>query len=76
MDHCETEHWWTEIDREIVDLLARRPAMAPHDIARELRLSDGEVTALLCMLAREGRVQIRLVELAGPERLARHPAAA
>lgn len=70
------EDWWTESDREIVEVLARRPAMAPHEIARDLRVSEGEVTALLCMLAREGRVQIRLVELAGAERVARRPAAA
>lgn len=56
------ESWWTETDGKILQQLEMTGAMAPHEIARGLGISEGEATAFLCMLAREGKVRIRLVE--------------
>jgi DNA-binding Lrp family transcriptional regulator len=53
---------WTEIDRELLDCLIANGPMAPHELAREMGISEGEATAFLAMLAREGKVRIRLVE--------------
>ena len=53
---------WNEIDREILGALERRSQASPQDIARDLGISEGEATALICMLARAGQVRIRLVE--------------
>jgi methylglyoxal synthase len=37
--------------------------MSPEDLAQRLGISEGEVTAFLCMLAREMKLRIRLVGL-------------
>jgi DNA-binding Lrp family transcriptional regulator len=56
--------WW-EVDREILECLANHGSMSVADIAGQLHLSEGETTSLLAMLAREGRVRICQVTLAG-----------
>jgi DNA-binding Lrp family transcriptional regulator len=55
--------WW-EVDREILECLAGHRAMSVAEIAARLRLSEGEATSLLAMLAREGKVRICQVMLA------------
>jgi DNA-binding Lrp family transcriptional regulator len=55
--------WW-EVDREILECLAHNGAMSVVEVARQLRLSEGEATSLLSMLAREGKVRICQVMLA------------
>ena len=55
--------WW-EVDREILECLADHRAMSVMEIADRLRLSEGEATSLLAMLAREGKVRICQVMLA------------
>jgi hypothetical protein len=67
---------WREIDDEILGCLSLNGAMAPDEVARELGMSEGEATAFLCILAREGKLRIRLVEAVGAEIELRHPAAA
>jgi hypothetical protein len=37
--------------------------MSPAALGRHLAMSEGEATAFLAMLVREGKVSIRLVEL-------------
>ena len=70
------EHWWSDVDGQIVGLLERDGAMTPVELGRALGLSEGEATAFLCMLAGEGKVRIRLVEAAErPESLRRRAAA-
>ena len=54
--------WWSEIDQEVV--------------GRRLGISEDSAISLLAMLARDGRVRIRLVEVAGPDRLLVSPRAA
>jgi DNA-binding Lrp family transcriptional regulator len=56
--------WW-KVDREILECLAAHGAMTPQEISRQLGLSEGEATSFLAMLAREGRVRICQVTLAG-----------
>ncbi len=55
--------WWSETDAAILDCLRRHGAMSPIDLGRRLGVSEGEMTAFLAMLVREGKVSIRLVEL-------------
>lgn len=53
---------WAQIDGEILGCLLAKGPMAPHELAREIGVSEGEATALLATLAREGKIRIRLVE--------------
>jgi DNA-binding Lrp family transcriptional regulator len=70
------EHQWSEIDGEILSILERKGESSPEAIARELGVSVGEATAFICMLAREGRLRIQLVDLDRTESLVAHRAAA
>ncbi|MBI3635607.1 MAG: hypothetical protein HY216_05230 [Candidatus Rokubacteria bacterium] len=70
------QEWWSEIDQEVVDCLSCHGAMTPEDLGRRLGISEGSAISLLAMLARDGRVRIRLVEMAGPARLLVSPRAA
>jgi DNA-binding Lrp family transcriptional regulator len=63
--HQGTGDWWTSIDAEILNCLAARDAMTPGEISSALGLSEGEVVALLAMLAPEGKVTICQVKLGG-----------
>ena len=67
---------WSEIDAEILGCLSLNGAMAPDEVARELSISEGEATAFLCILAREGKIRIRLVEAVDAEIELRQPEAA
>ena len=55
--------WWKETDTAILECLRRHGAMSPAALGRHLGMSEGEATAFLAMLVREGKVSIRLVEL-------------
>ncbi len=70
------EHEWSEIDGEVLRALERRGASSAETIARELGISVGEATAFICMLAREGKLRIQLVEVVRSERQVSHRAAA
>ncbi len=70
------ENGWTEIDGEILSLVEHAGQTSPQEIARDLGISEGEATAFLCMLAREGKIRIRLVEVVPAQRHLRCPAAA
>ena len=70
------EHEWSEIDGEVLSVLERRGESSPEAIARELGISVGEVTPFICMLAREGKLRIQLVDVIRAERLVSHRAAA
>lgn len=60
---ADPNDWWA-IDREILDCLARHQPMTLTELSRQLHLSEGEATAMLAALAREGRVRICQVSLA------------
>jgi len=55
--------WWSETEHAIVECLESDGPMSPEDLAQRLGISEGETTAFLCMLAREKKVLIRLVDL-------------
>ena len=54
--------WWTETDAAVLACLQDAGAMSPAELADRLGIPEGEATAFLCMLAREGKIRIRLVE--------------
>lgn len=56
--------WWAEIEGEILHCLEIHGAMSPLELGRWLGISEGEATAFVSMLAREGKLRIREVELA------------
>lgn len=58
--------WWAEIDDAILTSLAEHGAMTPAELARAAGLSEGEATAFLAMLVREGKVRMCLVALGTP----------
>ncbi len=68
--------WWSEIDQEVVACLSSHGAMTPEDLGRRLGVSEDGTISLLAMLARDGRVRITLVDVAGPERSLVSPRAA
>ena len=70
------EHEWSEIDGEVLSVLERRGESSPETIARELGISLGEVTAFICMLAREGKLRIQLVDIIRVDRRVSSRAAA
>lgn len=56
--------WWAEIDGEVLRCLADHGAMSPVELGRRLGISEGEASAFVSMLVREGKLRIRQVELA------------
>jgi hypothetical protein len=54
--------WWRDLDRDVLGCLSENGAMSPAEVARHLGVSESAATSLLCLLAQEGRVRIRLVE--------------
>jgi len=57
-----TDGWW-EIDDEVVAALASG-AKSPEELGAMLGMSEHAVTSLVSMLAQQGRVRIRLVDVA------------
>src|SRR5437867_3590500 len=55
--------WRCETVKAILDCLRHEGALCPEDLGRELGISDGEATACLAMLVRDGKVRLRLGEL-------------
>jgi predicted ArsR family transcriptional regulator len=64
MNDLDPEDWWGATDEEILSYLRERGAVTLGELCEELGFSEGAATAFLAMLAREGRVRIRQVELA------------
>jgi hypothetical protein len=58
--------WWSETEHAIVECLARDGAMSPGELGHHVGISESEATMFLCMLEREGKVRIRVVDLQGP----------
>jgi hypothetical protein len=56
------DHGWREIDDEVLACLANRGPLSPDELGKELDLSERAAVSLICLLAQEGRVTIRLVE--------------
>lgn len=56
------DEWWGGLDAAVMACLKANGAMAPHEVGRRLGLSEPAAASLLCLLALEGKVRIRLVE--------------
>ena len=54
--------WWSETEHDIVECLHRDGALSPAELGCRVGVSETEAAMFLCMLAREGKVRIRLVE--------------
>ena len=54
--------WWSETEHDIVECLHRDGALSPAELGRRVGVSETEAAMFLCMLAREGKIRIRLVE--------------
>ena len=57
------DNWWAETDEAILEALAGAGATTPADVAQRVGISEGEVTAFLTMLIREGKVRMCVVAL-------------
>lgn len=57
-----TSDWWTDVERDVLTVMRGNGPMEPCDVAKRLGVSEDAATSLLSMLAREGKVRIRLVE--------------
>jgi DNA-binding Lrp family transcriptional regulator len=55
---------WGEIDRDLLAMLEAGGAMDPAEIGRQLGVSADAASSWLCSLVLQGKVRIRLVELA------------
>ena len=65
VDDFDPADWWGATDGEILKCVGQHGHVALGELCEELGLSARTATAFLAMLAREGRVRIREVELAG-----------
>ena len=57
------DDWWSDIDNEILTTLAAG-AMEPAELARRLRISEASATSLIWALVSQGKIRVRLVEVA------------
>jgi hypothetical protein len=61
VEHAFVEDYWADLNRDILDCLAKGP-VSPGEIGRRLGISEGAAASCLSLLAAEGRVRICLVE--------------
>ncbi len=58
--------WKEQMEREYLRVLRDRGAVTPHDVARQLGVSESSAVFWLTELAREGQVRITGIAPAGP----------
>ena len=56
--------WWTALESETLNCLEHAGTVTPAEIGRCLRIPEAATTSLLSVMVRDGKVRIRLVELA------------
>src|SRR5437773_9257554 len=56
-----TDGWW-DVDAEVLSAL-ESGAKSPEELSASLGMSEHAVTSLVSMLAQQGRVRIRLIEV-------------
>jgi hypothetical protein len=54
--------WWHDLDSQVLACLERHGALSPADVAKHVGVPEPAAVSLLCLLAQEGRITIRLVE--------------
>ena len=58
--------WWDLLDGEVLDCLGCGRPLSPEEVGDKLGMSAASAASLITMLARDGRVRIRPVELKAP----------
>ena len=66
--------WWGELDDKVLGCLGSNGCMTPKDLSREVGLSESAIVSILCLLAQDGKIEIRLVAAATETRQARNAA--
>jgi DNA-binding Lrp family transcriptional regulator len=56
------DEWWSDMERDILSCLKGHGATPVTEVARRLAVSEDAAASLLALLAREGKVRIRVVE--------------
>src|SRR5215471_290261 len=56
--------WWTALESEILNCLEHVGTVTPAEIGRRLGIPEAATASLLSVQVRDGKVRIRLVELA------------
>ena len=56
--------WWTALESEILNCLEHVGTVTPAEIGRRLGIPEAATASLLSVVVRDGKVRIRLVELA------------
>ena len=64
LDGHAVNDWWSDIDTEVLALLEDGRPVSPAELGHRLGLSEAAASSLLWGLAVEGKIRIRLVELA------------
>jgi DNA-binding MarR family transcriptional regulator len=54
--------WWTDLDTAVLECLKDDGPVTPAQMAERLGMTEAAVTSLLCMLAKQRKVRICLVE--------------
>lgn len=57
--------WRVDLERAMLACIVERGAVTPAEISSNLDIAEGEVTAVLFKLAREGQIRVRQVEVGG-----------
>jgi hypothetical protein len=60
----QSDEWWDGLDDEVLACLAGRGPMLAAELGHALGFSERAAASVLSMLAWEGRVSIRLVDVA------------
>jgi hypothetical protein len=54
--------WWSDLDTAVLECLKDAGPTGPGEVAERLGMSETAATSLLCMLAKQRKVRICLVE--------------
>jgi DNA-binding Lrp family transcriptional regulator len=55
--------WWDDLERDVLQTLSAHGPVAPAQLGRRLGISEDAAASVVSMLAQEGKVRIRLVDL-------------
>ncbi len=57
----ERNHWWADLERDVIACLERQRSATPEEIGRRLGMSAASAVSLIGRMAAEGKVRIALV---------------
>lgn len=56
------DDWWSEFDVDVLRCVSGSGPISPPEVGKRLGISEDAAVSVLAMLAREGKIRIRLVE--------------